>query len=372
MDLSKPIQYIEDHRFSVISWAATVVLVAALVGAALWWTQGGTLPRATQPQPTADPGQQQPSVSLPSEVSGLGAVSGIGRALQLKTSISAKGSLQPITYKVERGDSVFGIAKQYNIKPESILFSNEETLNDNPSNLTPGMTLTIPPTDGLLYTWKDGDTLEKVADEFKADLNSDKKIDQKDTALLEDAILNYAGNNIDLTDPVIKPGQVIMVPGGQRELVAWLEFVPTVNRNGGSTATSELGGNGCNGGPIGMPGIWPTDGPHTLSGNDYSNSHLGIDITASTSTAALASGDGVVVFAGWSQYGYGNVVQIDHGNGFSTVYAHLSQLNVSTCQAVYGGQVIGMAGTTGNSTGVHLHFEVREGGVNLNPWSIVH
>jgi murein DD-endopeptidase MepM/ murein hydrolase activator NlpD len=86
----------------------------------------------------------------------------------------------------------------------------------------------------------------------------------------------------------------------------------------------------------------------------------------------LASGDGVVVFAGWSQYGYGNVVQIDHGNGFSTVYAHLSQINVSTCQAVYGGQVVGMAGTTGNSTGVHLHFEVREGGVNLNPWSIVH
>jgi murein DD-endopeptidase MepM/ murein hydrolase activator NlpD len=370
MDINKPIKFIEDHRFSVISWGTTVLLVAALLGSTLWWTQHGAA-SAMRPEPTAAP-NDQPDVPLPSSVNHLGSAVGIGRALQLKTSISAKSDMKPITYKVTRGDSVFGIAKQYNIKPESILYSNEETLNDNPTNLTPGMTLSIPPVDGLLYTWKDGDTLQKVSDQFKADLNSDKKIDEKDAALLADAILNYPGNNIDLTNPVIKPGQQIMIPGGQRELVAWLEFVPTVNRNGGTTATSELGGSGCNGGPIGMPGIWPTDGPHTLSGNDYSPSHLGIDITASTSTAVLASGDGVVVFAGWSQYGYGNVVQIDHGNGFSTVYGHLSQINVSTCQAVSGGQVIGMAGTTGNSTGVHLHFEVREGGVNLNPWSIVH
>ena len=166
-------------------------------------------------------------------------------------------------------------------------------------------------------------------------------------------------------------GNVLMVPGGQRELVAWLEFVPTVNRSGSTTATSELGANGCNGGPNRNAGYMAHCRPHTLSGNDYSSSHLGIDITASTSTAVLATGDGVVVFAGFSQYGYGNVVQIDHGNGFSSVYAHLSQLNVGQCQAVYGGEVIGMAGSTGNSTGVHLHFEVREGGVNLNPWSIV-
>ena len=83
-----------------------------------------------------------------------------------------------------------------------------------------------------------------------------------------------------------------------------------------------------------------------MSGNDYSSSHLGIDITATYGTAVLASGAGVVVFAGFSQYGYGNVIQIDHGNGFATVYAHLSQINVGQCQAVYGGQVIGMAGST--------------------------
>jgi murein DD-endopeptidase MepM/ murein hydrolase activator NlpD len=370
MDINKPVKFVKTHRFHFVSWGATLVLVGALLGATLWWTQRGSASSGKQPEPVAAPNQQQ-TVPMPPSAGISSSAVGIGRALQLKTSISAASKMAPITYKVTRGDSVFGIAKQYDIKPESILYSNEATLNDNPANLTPGMTLAIPPEDGLLYTWQDGDTIEKVADEFKSDLNGDKKIDSKDAALLADAILNYPGNNLDLTNPVIKPGQQMMIPGGQRELVAWLEFVPTVNRNGGSTATSELGGGACKGGPIGSPGIWPTDGPHTLSGNDYSSSHLGIDITATTSTAVLASGDGVVVFAGWSQYGYGNVIQIDHGNGFSTVYGHLSQINVSQCQAVYGGQVIGMAGTTGNSTGVHLHFEVREGGVNVNPWSIV-
>jgi murein DD-endopeptidase MepM/ murein hydrolase activator NlpD len=269
-----------------------------------------------------------------------------------------------------QGDSLFAIAKQYNIKPETILYSNEATLNDNPSNLSPGMELLIPPADGLTYTWKDGDTLDSVADQFRGDLNEDKKIDEVDAALLRDAIVSWPSNDLDLTDPEVKAGQVVMIPGGRRELVSWLEFVPTINRDG-STATSELGGSACAAGPGSPPGIWPTDGPHTLSGNNYSGSHLGIDITASTSTAVLASGGGVVVFAGFSQYGYGNVVQIDHMDGFATVYGHLSQINVSQCQVVYGGQVIGVAGSTGNSTGVHLHFEVRQGNVNMNPWSIV-
>jgi murein DD-endopeptidase MepM/ murein hydrolase activator NlpD len=270
-----------------------------------------------------------------------------------------------------QGDSVFAIAKQFNIKPESVLYSNEATLNDNPSNLTPGMELTIPPVDGLTYTWKADDTLEKVADQFKGDLNEDKKIDEADATLLRDAIVSWPGNSLDLTDPVVKAGQVIMVPGGHRELVSWLEFVPTINRTGGTTATSELGGSSCAGGSGSPPGLWPTNGPHTVSGNNYSGSHLGIDIAADSSTPVLASGGGVVVFAGFSQYGYGNVVQIDHMDGFATVYGHLSQINVSQCEVVFRGQVIGIAGSTGNSTGVHLHFEVRQGNVNINPWSIL-
>ncbi len=372
MDIRKATTFLEDHRLSFVSWGATILLVAALLGSALWWMQYGPATTPNHPQPTAAP-SEKPSVGLPaSNVSLSTALGGIGRALDLKTDLKTKTSLEPVTYKVQVGDSIFGIAKQYNIKPESILYSNEATLNDNPTLLSPGMTLIIPPVDGLLYTWKQGDTLQKVADEFNADLNGDKKVDEKDAALLVDAILNFPGNNLDLTNPVIKAGQVVMIPGGQRELVQWLDFVPTYNRSSTGTGTSELSPSGCKVGFGSPPGLWPTTGPHTISGNDYSPSHQGIDITASLNMSVLASGAGVVVFAGWSQYGYGNVIQIDHGDGYSTVYAHLNGFNVTQCQEVQTGQVIGFAGTTGNSTGVHLHFEVRMGGASVDPWGIVH
>jgi murein DD-endopeptidase MepM/ murein hydrolase activator NlpD len=369
--MSTLIETYHQHRFTVISWGITAALVASLLGGAVWWTQQDAS-AASGSAPTSSQAAIQGPSQLPAPAAAQPVLPGIGRSLALKTDMTGQASTAPITYRVMPGDSIFAIAKQYNIKPDSILYSNEATLNDNPSNLTPGMQLTIPPVDGLAYIWQEGDTLEKVADEFKADLNGDKKIDEQDAKILEDAIISFPGNNLDLTDPTIKPGQVIMIPGGHRELISWLEFIPTTNRSGSTTATSELGGGACTGAYTGSPpGIWPTAGPHTLSGNNYSPSHLGIDITATSSTAVLASGGGVVVFAGFSQYGYGNVVQIDHLDGFATVYGHLSQINVGQCQQVTGGQVIGIAGSTGNSTGVHLHFEVRKGNVNINPWSIV-
>ncbi len=244
--MSTLIRTFSQNRFTLISWGVTGLIVAALLGSALWWTHqsAGSLAAA---QAESDPNMPAPAVSLPPSSSSAAAAAGIGRGLALKTDISTQGSAKPITYRVLAGNSVFGIAKEYNIKPESILYSNEATLNDNPSNLTPGMELTIPPVDGLTYTWQDGDTLDKVANEFKADLNGDKKIDEKDAALFRDAIVNFPANNLDLTDPVVKPGQVIMIPGGHRELVSWLDFVPTTNRTGGTSATSELGGGACRG-----------------------------------------------------------------------------------------------------------------------------
>ena len=100
--------------------------------------------------------------------------------------------------------------------------------------------------------------------------------------------------------------------------------------------------------------------------------HLGIDITAPEGSNVYAAGSGIVTMAqvGYN-YGYGNVIQIDHGNGYVTVYAHLSQINVGVCQAVGQGSLIGYSGNTGNSFGAHLHFEIRRGGTNINPYDIV-
>jgi murein DD-endopeptidase MepM/ murein hydrolase activator NlpD len=214
------------------------------------------------------------------------------------------------------------------------------------------MVLKIPPTDGIYYQWKENDSLEKVANEYKTTI---------------DDILNYPGNDIDLTDPKVESGSWVMLPGGEREFVQWL--VPTVAS--GASGTSGTSQSACGGGPVGGGFTWPADS-HSLSGNDYWSGHLGIDIAAGEGAPVYAASSGVVTMAaGGYNYGYGNVIQIDHGNGYSTVYAHLSNIGVGVCAGVSAGQWIGAAGNTGNSQGAHLHFEVRQGGGFINPWFVL-
>jgi len=115
--------------------------------------------------------------------------------------------------------------------------------------------------------------------------------------------------------------------------------------------------------------IWPANN-HYLSGFDYSPStnHLGVDIAGEEGEPAYAADNGVVVYAGWNNWGYGNVVVINHGNGWQTLYAHLSSYNVSCGQSVYQTNLIGAIGNTGNSSGAHLHFEMMYNGGKVNPW----
>jgi murein DD-endopeptidase MepM/ murein hydrolase activator NlpD len=363
----------KPDRFTLVSWGLTWLIVIAALGFAFWRTQMNSASEATVPQPTAAPGENPPDVALPAQTSGAGGYTGIERELDLKTDKPERPRYDAVTYRVSVGDAMFSIAKDFNIKPETILYSNGDVLEDNPHNLRPGMELTIPPVDGLYYEWQAGDTLEAVAVEFESDVNADDKIDAADVELLVESILSFPGNDLDLTDPVIEPGTRVMIPGGQRELVDWTKFIPTLGRsNSGSTGTSDFGSNACGGGPVGSGFVWPTQGPHTISGSGYGPGHLGIDITGNTGDPVIASASGVVTMAqGGYNYGYGNVIQIDHGNGYVTVYAHLDTIGVSPCSSVFAGQFIGTVGNTGNSFGSHLHFEVREGGANINPLYVV-
>ncbi len=161
-----------------------------------------------------------------------------------------------------------------------------------------------------------------------------------------------------------------MVPGGSRELKTWV--IPTMWRaNAGAsrnigTGCDTSGGTAYGGGYF----VWPTVN-HGISGNDYWSGHLGIDIAAATGAPVYAADSGVVVYSGSISGGYGLMVMIDHGNGFHTLYAHLSQL-VARCGANVGqGQTIAYSGSTGNSTGPHLHFEIRYGGAFVNPHDYV-
>jgi Peptidase family M23/LysM domain len=351
--MSKFTSYFNDHRFSIISWAVTVVLVAGMIFGALQWKEAKAGGQALIPIATAKSEERQPEVAMPA----LGepeSVAAIEREIQIKTNVPADKPRYTIEeYRVARGDSVFAIAESFKVKPETVLWANYDVLQDDPHSLAPGMVLKIPPTDGIYYQWKESDTLENVADEFKASV---------------DDILNYPGNDIDLTNPEIKSGSWVMVPGGQREFVQWL--VPTVAK--GASGTSSTNESACAGGAVGSGAfVWPAEA-HTLSGNDYWAGHLGIDIAAGEGAAVFAADSGVVTMAtGGYNYGYGNVIQIDHGNGYSTVYAHLSRIGVGLCESVGAGQWIGAAGNTGNSQGAHLHFEVRQNGGFINPWFVL-
>ena len=124
------------------------------------------------------------------------------------------------------------------------------------------------------------------------------------------------------------------------------------------------------GGAHTVPSIWPTAGyvssPYGLRWNG-SEFHQGIDIAAETGTPIVATADGVVTTAGWDGSGYGNMVDIDHGDGIMTRYGHASAVAVTVGQEVRRGQVIAYVGSTGYSTGPHLHYEVRVSGQPVNP-----
>jgi murein DD-endopeptidase MepM/ murein hydrolase activator NlpD len=99
--------------------------------------------------------------------------------------------------------------------------------------------------------------------------------------------------------------------------------------------------------------------------------HLGIDIAAGIGDPIVTADSGVIVFTGWAAGGYGNMIMVDHGNGYQTLYGHLSAVGVSCGQSVNQGQYIGNSGSTGNSTGSHLHFEIRLWGQFVNPWHVL-
>jgi murein DD-endopeptidase MepM/ murein hydrolase activator NlpD len=349
----KNTKYLKSSRlFNTISWLVTGVIVFSLLGFAYLKYQ---VPATPEPafENTATLEEQGGSLTLPEIAVDPGNVQAIERLVVFKTNIPERPRYNAIDHEVVRGDSVFAIAAEYNIKPETLLWANYDVLKDTPDSLRVGMVLKIPPTNGVYYQWQEGDSFESVATKFKA---------------VQEDIINWPGNNIDLIDPEPQTGSFVMIPGGSREFVQWL--IPTVAR--GRSGTAAVSASACGGTTMGSGGfIWPADN-HFLSGNDYWSGHLGIDIAAGEGAAVYAADSGVVTMAvGGYNYGYGNVVMIDHGNGYITLYAHLSQINVIRCQGVGQGTIIGLAGNTGNSFGSHLHFEVRLNGGFISPWYVL-
>ena len=292
---------------------------------------------------------------------------GILRQTNMHTNVSTGGSRQEITkYTVQPGDTVSGIAANNGLQPQTIFSANYYILLDDPHNLKAGQVLTILPVDGVYREWQAGEGLNGVAAFYK---------------VKPEDIVNYPLNHLDpatigdYAHPNIKPGTWIVIPGGVYQYHAPGSVPLGITRS--NPASAQVGGPGAchatTGGAVGYGTfVYPTD-RHYLSGFDYSvkTNHLGIDLAANLGDNIYAADGGVVVYAGWNNYGYGNMIMIDHGTGFQTLYAHLSQIFVNCGDNVSQKQTIGAAGATGHASGPHLHFEVRTTSTVINPWDVL-
>ena len=339
-----------------------LVLLAFLVWQRFFGHQSDQTPAALPLQPTIDQSQTVNlqatlPVGLPPLSTPIASIDGITRSNDMDTIIPSRPRVKVITYTVQVGDTLFSIASNYGLKPETLLWGNYEVLEDNPHLLKPKQVLNILPVDGTYYEWKDGDSLTSVADFFK---------------VTSQDIISYPGNFFDLTqsDPSasIKTGTWIIVPGGKRAIKDW--GPPAITRS--NPAAAKYYGEGSCGnvyeGAVGTGTfVWPTT-DHGVSGYTYdSGVHPGVDISGAEGNPIYATDSGVIVYAGWSDYGYGYLIVIDHGTGWQSAYAHLSAVAVGCGQSVYQGGYIGAMGTTGNSSGPHLHFELIINGVKVNP-----
>lgn len=248
---------------------------------------------------------------------------------------------QFITYTVQPLDTPNRIAANFGINPETLLGGNP-TLSEESSALQVGFVLTILPVNGLLHDVRDGETLESVAEQHRVSVED---------------IINYEPNNLEFPYRLY-PNTQIVVPGAVREVFKWT--APQVSRRG----TSGRPGIACN-----VTGtstfVWPVTGRNISQ--YYWYGHQAIDVALPEGRAVIASDTGVVTWAGWNVYGYGNLVVVNHCNGYETYYAHLSSIAVVPGQVVYQGGYIAASGNTGRSSGPHLHFEIRYLDTLLDP-----
>lgn len=342
---------------SAVTWVLAVAMIA-ITGYMVLAQLGIVKAEAPQPALVAEPAQAEAVVvKLPALIPEQ-AMDSIWRQVVPKTVITTRPRHEPITYIVKAGDSIFQIAVDFNLKPETVLWANYRTLKDDPDTISIGQELIIPPTDGILYKWKDGDNLEKIAGDYRTSAQN---------------ILLFPGNNLDMVNPVIEAGTMVMLPGGSREMEQpWI--VPEIPRGRAGVNVTIFGGGACDTSNSYGYGsgtfIFPM-GHNRISGNNYWSGHLAIDFAAGLGDPVYATDGGVVVYAGSINGGYGNMVMIDHGNGYQSLYAHLSRVAIRCGASVNQGSVIGYSGSTGNSTGTHLHFEIRYFGGFVNPLSLL-
>jgi murein DD-endopeptidase MepM/ murein hydrolase activator NlpD len=259
-------------------------------------------------------------------------------------------------HTVQEGDTIFALAERYNISPETIIASN--SLRD-PDFLDIGQKLAILPVSGVGYIVQPGDTIKALAARYGVE---------------ESAIRNYGTNGLGAGGEIV-PGQALVIPGGRlpeeprpapapapapAPVTAPAPARPVVAAAPPAPAPPPRPAPS---GPTGRM-VWPATGRITTY---FSGAHNGLDIANGFGTPIVAADGGVVTYAGWRNDGLGIAVFIDHGGGLQTWYGHFTRVSVEAGQRVSRGQMIGTMGSTGRSTGPHVHFMVVIGSSYRNP-----
>jgi murein DD-endopeptidase MepM/ murein hydrolase activator NlpD len=233
----------------------------------------------------------------------------------------------PVHYTVKASDTIDRIAAQAGISVDTLVQVNQLA---SPLLLSPGELLVVPPVDGTMISVDPTTTLDVIAQRYRVRLANLRAV-----------------NRLRVDWPL--PSRV---------------FVPSMGTDAAADPTAAPDASGAHQRVIRFG--WPTKGTITQYFWEF---HPGIDIANDIGTPEVAADGGKVAWAGWGDYGI--YVEIDHGNGFHTVYAHMSRALVSTGQMVSKGQLIGLMGMTGRATGPHLHFEIRYQGVPQNPLDLL-
>ncbi len=244
---------------------------------------------------------------------------------------------ESFTYTIKAGDTISGIGEQFKISTDALNYVNGLT---DSSVLSVGDTLTIPPVSGLIHTVEDGDTLDSIADKY---------------SVAPQAIADF---NYILDTSALAIGSELVIPDAKIPVQV---IPPTPAFVGPPQLAFDVPnlGNGF---------IWPTT--TRIITQYFSWYHDGLDIAVPWAWGMppiFASSSGTVTRAGWDPWGLGLHVRIDHGNGYETVYGHMSRIDVGYGQRVSKGQVLGLMGNTGRSTGPHVHFTINYNGVPQDP-----
>lgn len=247
-----------------------------------------------------------------------------------------------LEYEVQQGETLSTIAEQFNLDPTTIMWANG--LDSERATIRAGQSLKILPVDGVMHKVRRGETVFSIATRY--DSNPQAIVDYPFNTFTNDETFALAvGQNLMVPDGVMpRPSQ----PAPRQPSYLAQNLTPDAGQ------VSAIGSF-----------VWPASG---YISQGYRFYHQAIDIANRAGGPIIAADGGRVVVAGWAgNEGYGNRVVLDHGNGYRTLYAHMSSVSVVLGQSVNRGDVVGQMGCTGRCTGTHLHFEIRAGGVLQNP-----